>query len=109
MRGSRNTFLGLATISGTGNDLFPARMEMACKGLKRILEDSLRRGDVFTQWNQYQMILLLTDTKQEGLILVGSRIQKRFEKQVGKGFLTVMMEFTPFSDVPSHYLEQINR
>ena len=109
MRGSRNTFLGLATISGAENDRSPAQMEMACKGLKSILEDSLRRGDVFTQWNQYQMILLLTDTKQEGLILVGSRIRKRFEKQVGKGSLTVMMEFTPFSDVPSHYLEQINR
>ncbi|MBW7571640.1 BTAD domain-containing putative transcriptional regulator [Caproiciproducens faecalis] len=109
IRGGRNAFLGLATISGAGNELFPGRIEAACQGLKQILEDSLRRGDVFTQWNQYQMILLLTDTKQEGLMLIGSRIQKRFDTQVGKGFLTVIMEFKSFSDIPSHYLEQINR
>lgn len=94
-RSMGDTFLGLATISGHGGSLSHDQLEAAGKGLKTILEKLLRKGDVFTQWNPYQMFFLLTNTKQEGLISVGARIRKFFESSIGHSSITVELEFKP--------------
>lgn len=97
-------FLGLATISNPGGNV-PDRVEEAGKALKNILGNSLRKGDVFTRWNPYQMLLLLLDAGPDSLIPVGSRIRRMFRSSVG-GSMTVELEFRPVRGIPSDFLKK---
>ncbi|MGI6703798.1 MAG: AfsR/SARP family transcriptional regulator [Clostridia bacterium] len=97
IRSKSKEYLGLVTITegsvAGGKDM----VKMAAEELKSVLKDSLRKGDVYTQWNSHQMIILLTDVQREALSLIGKRIKKRFNQRVGHEGFEADISFMPIT------------
>ena len=51
--------------------------------LREVLSDSLRKGDVYTKYNQSQYLLLLSGTNQENCGIVCQRINRRLKERLG--------------------------
>ena len=54
------------------------QQEQCMFALKRIIQSSLRLGDVFTQYSSFQFLVMALDTKEEGIQCIIDRIQKAF-------------------------------
>lgn len=101
LRAENKEFLGLVTITGDSGEAAKDKIQAVAEGLKSVLRDSLRRGDVFTQWNQHQMIVLLTDVQEDNLPLISKRIEKKFGNLIGHDGFAVNISFKPVtSDKP---------
>lgn len=48
--------------------------EKNIKGISELLRKNLRKGDVFTFWNQNQILLMLHNMKEEGVNIIENRI-----------------------------------
>jgi len=97
LRAENKEFLGLVSIAGNGGANARDKIEAAGDALKSVLKDSLRRGDVFTQWNHHQMIILLTDVQEDNLPLISRRIERKFNEQMGHNDFTVDISFKPIT------------
>ncbi len=78
--------IGLVSLTGPDFRLPPAaslKETMAC--LKQIIANSLRRGDIVTQWNEAQFIFLLPGVSFQGGEKVLRRIESRFQLEQGQG------------------------
>jgi len=69
------------------------------KELSEILRYSLRKGDVFTYWNQSQILMILHDVKNGGIVVVRDRIYSKIrnsslinERDVSFSFKPLMQE-----------------
>lgn len=91
------TFLGLATISETAG-ISEESMDAAAQQLKKLLQRCLREGDVLAQWNQRQVLFLLTDAEPEGVIPVGARIRRVLKGTPGCSNLKLELEFQPIQE-----------
>jgi len=89
--------LGLVTINKENQRVSQNKLNDATETLKAVLRVSLRRGDVFTQWNQHQMIVLLTDVQRDALDLINRRIRKRFNDKMGEEGFMVNISFKPIA------------
>lgn len=78
LRGSSNALLGLITLEASPSAVSGERLDAVSECLKSILSGSLRRGDVFTQWNQRQIIMLLLNACDMDLNLIYQRIGEKF-------------------------------
>ncbi len=98
LRARSNEYIGLVTIDTTmGGKVSKKELNGAAENLKLVLKESLRKGDVFTKWNDYQMIVLLTDVQQDALTLIGKRIKEKFSN-IGKvNAFTVDISFKPIT------------
>lgn len=81
-RGERTgqaVFLCLVTIA-TEEHTLPAQpiLKECMDRLKDILIDSLRRGDVVTEWNEAQCLVILPGLRQEHAEMILSRVHTRF-------------------------------
>lgn len=97
IRSKNKEYLGLITIASDSTGASKGGLRMAAKALKSVLKDSLRRGDVFTQWNGHQMIIMLTDVQRDALDLIGRRIKKRFNDAVGHDEFWIDISFKPIT------------
>ena len=97
IRAQSKEFLGLVTITANGGRASDGKLKNAVEDLKSVLKASLRRGDVFTQWNDHQMIVLLTDVQQDTLSLIGRRIQKKFFSMEGNDDFSLEISFKPIT------------
>ncbi len=81
-RENRPVHVGLLSIEAKDElapdrELLAATMPEVCS----ILESSLRKGDVFTRWSDYQYAVLLPGTTQEQAEMVFERANKRIREQ----------------------------
>jgi len=97
IRAQNKECLGLATINNENRKVSQDKDNEAAETLKVVLRESLRRGDVFTQWNGHQMIVLLTDVHTNALDLISRRIRKRFNDKMGQEGFSVDISFKPIS------------
>lgn len=51
------------------------------KAMTTTLEDSLRKGDAFSFWNETQILLILNESKEEGLEAVENRIRNNLKSE----------------------------
>lgn len=80
-RKGRVAFLGLLTITRRNYRPLPSEvLEIALVKLKKIISTNIRKGDVCTQWNEAQFLLLLPDLTRE----IGERVLKRIRSQFKK-------------------------
>lgn len=54
--------------------------DSAIKLMTKVLDTTLRRGDVYTFWNDSQILLLVPEVKNEGIKEIEKRIKKNYEK-----------------------------
>lgn len=80
-RRGRTAFLGLLTVTRRNYKPLSLNMqEAAVAKLTEIVGKNIRKGDVYTQWNETQFLLLLPDLTRE----LGERVLKRIRNQFRK-------------------------
>ena len=67
--------------------------------MKMTLEKSLRKGDIFTFWNDTQIIILLLDSNEYG----PKRIKERIFANLASYMNEIQISFTKLSN-EDHYL-----
>jgi len=55
--------------------------ERNMENMKNILLRSLRKGDVFSRWGLFQFLILLSDTNEEKLDTITSRLETQFTRE----------------------------
>lgn len=96
LRMDNKVFLGLITIL-TINNKKQRDQAFSINVLKNILKNSLRKGDVFSQWNDCQIIFLLIDAKEENLDLITERIRQKFVEEIDDKNLQLKFSIRPIS------------
>lgn len=65
------------------------------KVMTTTLENSLRKGDAFSFWNDTQILLILNEAKEEGLEAIEKRIQENV-KSANQNF-NITIKFLPIT------------
>lgn len=82
-RCNKKVFTGVITIDSTGHrPLSEEDMKDSMSILLDIIYERLRKGDVLTQWNQSQVLLLLYSLEEENIETVAKRLDNRFKELI---------------------------
>ena len=57
------------------------------RGMSELLRNNLRKGDVFTFWNQNQILVMLHNMKEDGINIIENRIYDNLKNYTEKYFL----------------------
>lgn len=98
LRGESDTFVGLLTLASSLPSVPPELYDAAFEKLKPLLSGSLRKGDVFTQWNRRQLIVLLMNAQKDSLERICRRIRKRFLEDCAQSGIELYFSFEPISE-----------
>lgn len=100
-REDRPVFMGLLTIMHSDGSVPPANiLADASVALKRVISSAIRAGDVYTQWNKAQFLLLLPGLQREQGEQVLQRIGMRFQKEPGLPGLILRYKIQPLLQNP---------
>ncbi|HHX87038.1 MAG TPA: hypothetical protein GX693_02535 [Firmicutes bacterium] len=81
----KNSPILLGSLTLTGHHYSPPPSDIlgaATASLKNIISASIRKGDVYTQWNEAQFLLLLPDLTPETGEKVLQRLNHKFEQEI---------------------------
>ncbi|MGI6552327.1 MAG: AfsR/SARP family transcriptional regulator [Bacillota bacterium] len=98
--GRRKTgvFLGLITLLQVAADTGLSASSPAMEKLKKVLDQCLRKGNVACQWNEAQVILMLTVAKETNLDLIKQRIEDGFKKETRSSTAGLLVKFQPIEE-----------
>lgn len=84
-RSGRSVFLLLCTLVDYEGRPFRSkeRLEKRSAALREAISGCLRKGDIFTKYNDSQYLVLLVGSNREGCDLVGDRISQRYREKEG--------------------------
>lgn len=94
------TYLFIASLTLTGHDFqMPPTAELfaAMEELKQALFGNMRKGDVFSQWNESQFVILLSTMSLEQAETILQRIRKEFKTVLPKGMIIPRSTVYPIS------------
>ncbi|HHT72035.1 MAG: BTAD domain-containing putative transcriptional regulator [bacterium] len=103
LRTEEADFLGLITISGCRQGLAGKETQAAMETLTRLLQSSLRKGDVFARWNDNQLLILLTLRQRENLNAVTRRLRSQLQELTNQGKVNIEMRFQPLTQTDSFF------
>ena len=67
------------------------------KAMSTVLEKTLRKGDVYSYWNDTQILIMLHGAKVESLGKIETRIRKNFNSVVTSNNCKINIEFLPLT------------
>ncbi len=67
------------------------------KAMSSVLEKSLRKGDVYSYWNDKQILVMLHGAREDSLEKVETRIRNNFNSVVFQGNCKLLIEFMPLN------------
>ena len=74
LRNNENDYLCIITINRSGNIYYEPELKKSLGDVFLVIEKSLRKGDVFTSWNENQILIILHDVKEEGTEVIKERL-----------------------------------
>ena len=85
-RGGSSAYIILLTLADRNGDFISLEnrkryMEM----LGKVIQRSVRAGDVFTQYSSCQFLLMVLDASRENALQIGQRIQQEFQALTPEG------------------------
>ena len=96
LRNNENDFFGVITLSGDqkndSNELYDWS-----KNMLGILLKSLRKGDIFTFWNDSQILIMLHDIKDDSINKVEDRIRKNMRDYMNFNNYRTTFTFLPLN------------
>lgn len=93
-RNKENVFVGIITIDKVGyGQLSQEDTKYSMLNLLDITYHSLRKGDVITQWNQNQILLLLLGLEEENLFQLIERLKTKFSKMIRNDKVNLNIKF----------------
>ena len=91
-------YLSLITINCGSNNLNgEEELKRLVKCMSSVLQKTLRKGDVFSCWNDTQILVMLHGAKAEYLKGIEMRIRENFDNFASTGNCKVNIEFTPLA------------
>jgi len=97
-RDGKMNFISLITISYENtNELSKEEINKYTKALSKVLEKSLRKGDVYSFWNDTQILVLLHGAKEDCLEKIETRIRKGFRSVSKTDNYNLGIEFLPLT------------
>ena len=97
-RNSEDDYICIITLEHEGNLPLNTIWE---KEITKLLKNSLRKGDVFTIWNEKQILILLHEVKQQALIVIEKRIRDKIRKISKLAKLKINIDFKPLLEEKS--------
>ncbi len=98
LRTGENDYLGIITLINNKSKYDKSNeFSRFSSALTQILEKMLRRGDVFTFWNDNQILIMLHNVKNDGIINVENRIKKGISNCYDVNSFHITMNFQPLS------------
>jgi DNA-binding SARP family transcriptional activator len=85
-------FICLITLKSNGNG--SEKYEEYHKSITEILDHTLRKGDIYTFWNDTQVLLLLPDVKEDGINSIEKRIKNKHNSTSNHSF-NMYFKFVP--------------
>ncbi|MFA7139305.1 MAG: BTAD domain-containing putative transcriptional regulator, partial [Bacteroidales bacterium] len=73
-RNNEYDYLLSITINGNNNNYKEPEIKKSLSDVFSVLESSLRKGDVFTCWNDNQVLVMLHDVKENGTEIIKERL-----------------------------------
>lgn len=79
------SYLMLCTLTDYEGKVIPnpEKLRARMDNLKEVLQTSLRKGDVFTQYSSFQYLIMLVGAKEEDCENIYKRINRRLKEKVG--------------------------
>jgi len=100
VRNGQVVYLVLMTILSMGQiQIDPTLMAQAMNHMNRLLLASLRRGDVVSQWNESQFVIMLASLTYEDGEMVFRRIQDKFGATFPNPGITVKHRLQPLNAI----------
>lgn len=78
LREGNNGYISLISFNGVISDKNEEEQKDTIRKISSILNKILRKGDVFSFWNDNQILLMLHGSKEEDLVKIENRIRKGF-------------------------------
>lgn len=96
LRNEDQGFIGLITLKyDNKNGYNRDELNKMTKAMTGIMEKSLRKGDVFSFWNDTQIIIMLSNAKQDGLEKIEKRIKNNFDSAMKNDSCSIKIKFLP--------------
>lgn len=98
LRNNENDYLGIISLNGPygrGNNENSWNIISWMENMQLLLEKSLRRGDIYTLWNNKQILILLHNVKGDGISCVKERIKKTIKSYSGNYGSNTSITFQP--------------
>src|SRR6056297_830071 len=92
-RNSEDDYISIITLESAGDDI-PVSKTWT-KEMTYILKNSLRKGDVFTFWNDKQILILLHEVKQQALMIIEKRFRNKIQQKPKIAKLKINIDFKP--------------
>jgi len=89
LRNDHNDYICVLTVNGNE--------DRGLKDLFQVLESSLRKGDVFTSWNENQVLILLHDVKENGIEIVRERLINNIREKTKISRNEISIGFQPIA------------
>lgn len=98
-RRKTNDYLGLITINYRNNNIKLKNFSSEAKELlSEILLTNLRKGDVFTFWNDTQVIMILSNVKNGDLYIIEERLKKYFCSLTNNHCYEIRFKYNPINN-----------
>jgi hypothetical protein len=95
LRNNENDYLCIITINREANDYPELEAENYLDDIFLVLEMSLRKGDVFTSWNENQILILLHDVRENGPEVIKERLTEKLRDYTKINKSEISMIFQP--------------
>ena len=91
-------FLGLISLTDYEDDYKEEEHIKSFNNLiSKTIVSSLRKGDIYTFWNDTQVLVLIEGVKEDGEKIIQDRIQRRF-RMINKYPITIDIKFIQIED-----------
>lgn len=97
LRSNENDYLCIITINRSGNNYYEPEMKKSLSDVFLVLEKTLRKGDVFTSWNENQILVMLHDVKENGTEAIKERLVNSLRDYTRINKNEIQMLFQPIS------------
>lgn len=95
-RNGQSVFIVLFTLQPSDRlQIVPGEAENAFAVFREIINRSLRKGDVYTDWDELQLVLILPGTNMEQTKLVIERLEKAFREKTKQEDILIKSRYQP--------------
>ncbi len=96
LRDNSTDYMGLITINCENKNINSGEeLKKIVKSMSGVLEKALRKGDVYSYWNDTQILIMLHGPKEEYLNKIEMRIRSNFNNIVRTNNYRINIEFIP--------------
>ena len=97
IRNNEYDYLLSITINDNNNNYKEHEIKKSLRDVLSVLEKSLRKGDVFTCWNDNQILVILHDVKENGTEIIKERLTNNFRNYTSINRNEIRMIFQPIN------------